>query len=637
MMKRNSEGKERSAERKIAVTSGVSAILVSMPFFSTRSPNLQIGLLAAIGRQHGFAVSTLHLNVEFAAGIGLELYEALGRYRSPEIGNWLFALDAFREDAVDREGRLLADNPKVLDSLKQFKLDAAALHRMRTELVPAYLQYAESIVDWSRYQVVGFTSTFQQNTASLALARRLKERFPHLITLFGGANFEDEMGRELVRACPWIDYAVDREGDEVFPAFLAAVADGRSPSALPGVVSRAGTLVAANGPFTKLDSLPVPHYDEYFQRVEKFAIYANLKPRLFFESSRGCWWGQKHHCTFCGLNSATMSFRQKSPQRVLSELAELTQRYDTSYFGGADNIMPVNFLTELVPALIAQEKRYDIFFEIKANLSRRQIKSLRDAGVCSLQPGIESLNSHVLRLMRKGISAAQNINLLRWATYYGVKIYWNFLWGFPGEEERNYQEQADLIPHLTHLPPPGNFGRIFLDRFSPFFFDRGRFPIKRLEPHPSLAYIYPSYIDRMKVTYLFEHEFEGELPEAAFGRIRGALRSWQGAWADDLRPSLTYRWSPGRLTIEDRRISDAPRLHNFEGPLADLYNALSERPLSVALLKQKLDLPSSNVEISKALDRFAADGLVMRDEDLFLALAVPEQSVDPPMRGQLTH
>jgi ribosomal peptide maturation radical SAM protein 1 len=608
-----------------------------MPFFSTRSPSLQIGLLAAIGRQHGFAVSTLHLNVEFAAGIGLELYEALGSYRYPEIGNWLFALEAFREDAVDREGRLPADYPEVLEFLKQFKLDAAALQRMRTELIPTYLQYAESIVDWSHYQVVGFTSTFQQNTASLALARRLKERFPHLITLFGGANFEGEMGRELVRACPWIDYAVDREGDEVFPAFLAAVADGHSPSTIPGVVSRAGALVPANGPFTRLDSLPLPDYDEYFQRVEKFAIFADLKPRLFFESSRGCWWGQKQHCTFCGLNSATMSFRQKSPQRVISELAELTQRYGSSYFGAADNIMPVNFLTDFVPALIAQEQQYDIFFEVKANLSRSQIKSLRDAGVRSLQPGIESLNSSVLRSMRKGVSAAQNVNLLRWATYYGVRIYWNFLWGFPGEQKRYYQEQADIIPHLTHLQPPGNFGRIFLDRFSPFFFDRGRFTMKRLEPHSSLAQIYPPHIDRTKVAYLFEHEFDDELPEAAFESIGSALRSWQQTWTEDRRPSLTYRWSPGRLDVDDRRDPAAQRLRSFNGPFADIYSALSERPLSVALLKQKLDLPPSDAEILEALDRFAADGLVMRDEDLFLALAIPEQSIDAPRYGQLPH
>ena len=57
---------------------------------------------------------------------------------------------------------------------------------------------------------------FVQNAAALALARLLKERHPQLITVFGGANFDGEMGLEYVRALPWIDYAVLGEADETF-------------------------------------------------------------------------------------------------------------------------------------------------------------------------------------------------------------------------------------------------------------------------------------------------------------------------------------------------------------------------------------------------------------------------------------
>ncbi len=62
--------------------------------------------------------------------------------------------------------------------------------------------------------MAGFTSTFQQNTPSFALARRLKQRFPRIVTVFGGANFDDEMGPELVRAVDCVDIAVIGEGDD---------------------------------------------------------------------------------------------------------------------------------------------------------------------------------------------------------------------------------------------------------------------------------------------------------------------------------------------------------------------------------------------------------------------------------------
>jgi ribosomal peptide maturation radical SAM protein 1 len=621
---------ERSTNRRAASRIDVSAILVSMPFFPIRMPSLQLGLLGAIGRQRGFSVSTLHLNVEFAAHIGPDLYEQIFSFDGVEIGNWLFALDAFGDQAADREGRLVVDHPEAVNHLKRFNIDAAALQHLRREVVPEYLDLAEGMADWSSHAVVGFTSTFQQNTASFALARRLKERFPHLITLFGGANLEGEMGRELLRTCPWIDYVVDGEGDEAFPAFLTALAEGRSPTGIPGLVSRgSGRAVPADRAFTNLETLPVPDYDEFFQRVERLAIYSKSsrhRIRLPFESARGCWWGQKHHCTFCGLNGGTMSFRQKSSQRVLSELGELTRRYGSFRFGAVDNIMPMDFLSQLIPALTEQERHYDIFFMVKANLSRTQIRALSDAGVRSVLPGIESLNSQVLRLMRKGVSASQNVNFLRWATYYGLDTNWNLLWGFPDEQEEHYRSQAALIPHLIHLQPPGSFGRIWIERFSPYFFDRARFPIRRIVPHSSLSYIYPPQIDREKVAYLFEHEFENELPGRVFKPIQAALRTWHERWAQPRRPSLTFRWSPGRLHVEDRRDPTEQRLYSFDSPLAEIYKALTERPLSAALVKARLDLPASDQEVAEALDLFAQKGLVMRDEDLFLALALPAQT-----------
>ena len=66
--------------------------------------------------------------------------------------------------------------------------------------------------------------------------------------------------------------------------------------------------------------------------------------------------------------------------------------------------------------------------------------------------------------MRKGISAIQNINTMRWARHYNIDVGWNMLWGFPGETKEDYGEQAALIPLLTHLSPPSGYGRIWMER-----------------------------------------------------------------------------------------------------------------------------------------------------------------------------
>ena len=159
--------------------------------------------------------------------------------------------------------------------------------------------------------VVGFSCTFQQTVASFALARRLKARFPELVTVFGGASFDGEMGVELARSVDCVDFAVSGEADASFPALLRALATGGDPAAVPGVISRA-TVTAPEPPPGSLDDLPVPDYGEYFERAERLKLLqrgARHQAWIPFESARGCWWGAKHHCTFCGLNGTAMRFQ----------------------------------------------------------------------------------------------------------------------------------------------------------------------------------------------------------------------------------------------------------------------------------------------------------------------------------------
>src|ERR1700734_540139 len=96
------------------------ALLISMPFYSVRTPSPQLGLLSAIGRSHGFRVDTLHLNLEFAARVGRNFYEELCAHRGPEVGNWLFALAAFGDEAPDRDGLFLQNFPGAVGFAANF-------------------------------------------------------------------------------------------------------------------------------------------------------------------------------------------------------------------------------------------------------------------------------------------------------------------------------------------------------------------------------------------------------------------------------------------------------------------------------------------------------------------------------------
>jgi ribosomal peptide maturation radical SAM protein 1 len=506
---------------------------------------------------------------------------------------------------------------------------AEALRRLRSEAVPAYLDRLVESFPWDGVRVAGFSCTFQQNAASFALARRLKERYPGLITVFGGANFDGGMGIEYLRHLPYVDIVVVGEGDTALPRLLDVLATGGDPGTVPGVAHRrAGTLVVTppEPPTTELDDLPIPDYTEYFDRSERLGLLtpaAHRDVEIPFESARGCWWGEKHHCVFCGLNGATMRFRSKSADRVFEELSHQARRYHSFRFEAVDNILDVRYLRDLLPRLAAESTGFDIFYEVKANLTRDQLRLLADAGVRTLQPGIESLSSHVLRLMRKGVRAAQNVNLLRWARHYGIQVEWNVLWGFPGERKEDYAEQAEAIPHLVHLQPPGSADRIWLERFSPLFTDTQAIPARHREPERSYGYVYPRDLDLAEIAYFFEYEPADALPDTAYADVREAVRVWRHAW-DAARPPVLKYWSaPGFVQIYDGRWPGREGTYTFEGSLADIYLAATERPTTAAAIGRRLDPVVPAGTVREALDEFGRRGLMFLDGDLAVALALP--------------
>ena len=592
-----------------------SVALVSMPFMHINRPSIQIGLLKAIAEARGFAVRTLHANLDFAARVGVEYYGLLADQRGRMVGDWLFSVAAFGDAAPDRDARLLADFRDELGYLG----GGDRLLRTREHDVPAYLDELEAGFPWQDMRVVGFSSTFQQNAASFALARRLKRRYPDIVTVFGGANFDGEMGAEWVRAVDCVDYAVVGEGDSAFPALLEALANDDDPGGIPGVVTRA-TATPPAPPKENLDELPAPDYGEYFERAASLELPTG-EVWVPFESARGCWWGAKHHCTFCGLNATTMTFRAKSPERVRAELALQTRRYRNFRFEAVDNILDPRYLRELFPAISGQD--YEIFYEVKANLTREQLRVLRRGGVTHLQPGLESLSTNVLRLMDKGVRAAQNVNLLRWARYYGIGVGWNILWGFPGETEADYAEQAAAVPHLVHLQPPASASRIWLERFSPMYTRPDRFAMRHREPEPSYRHVYPSTVDIDKVAYFFDFELADSLPETAYEPLRKAVADWSEAWRSDSPPALAYRTSPGFLQILDGRHPETSGTYTFHDTLADIYLACAERPTTARAVHAALDLALPVRAVEDAFTQFHERGLMFLDGNLALSLALP--------------
>ena len=194
--------------------------------------------------------------------------------------------------------------------------------------------------------------------------------------VFGGANVDSEMGVEMMRGFEWIDYIVHGEAEESFPTLLHQINQNDLESRVPGVsMRRAGEVIAGDcdaRPVVDMNKTPPPDYEDYLHQLKQSGLMKQMTVTLYYESSRGCWWGAKHHCTFCGLNATTMAYRKKDSARVYSEIMDLTRQYGFLSLFATDNIFPTEFFGELLPRLAESGLDFFLFYEVKANLTREQ-------------------------------------------------------------------------------------------------------------------------------------------------------------------------------------------------------------------------------------------------------------------------
>ncbi len=615
----------------ISETPAVQRIaLISMPFLAADRPSIQIGLLASIARQNGFQCDTFHLNLELAAQIPT-IYESLCNIRPHMTGEWLFSYAAFCDCDLKDETEYYRDFPDVLNWMERKNLDASVIRRLRHEQLPRFIGTCADMVDWGDYQVVGFSSTFQQNVASLALARAIKSRWPKTVVVFGGANMEGVMGVAYAKAFPFIDHVVTGEGDITFPQLVKALASRGDIRQIDGITWCDDELsvhsTAPAKPFADLDALPVPDYTEYFERYERLG----LRPRngtfhaVTFESSRGCWWGERHHCTFCGLNGQTMRYRVKKPERVKAELKELSRRHGITLFLASDNIMDLRYVKEFFATLEEEKLDFTFWYETKSNLTYEQLRTLRRGGVIYLQPGIESLNSRVLQLMDKGCTMLQNLQTIKWGGYLGMRVLWNLLWGFPGETEKDYAEEYEVLQSLSHFQPPLSVGRIWMERFAPIFSDRQRFPGVIVQPEGSYHHIYPKHLNLNDAAYFFEYELDNTLPNDVHVPTQRWVSKWRSQWLSSSVPTLTYRTIPDMIIIDDKR-GDQHGLTMLEEPAASIYTACaisSQSTQNIVELVRKRGHNVSDDRVADIVDGLCDKRLMVTEKGRYLSLAFP--------------
>jgi ribosomal peptide maturation radical SAM protein 1 len=642
--------------------------LVQMPYGALQRPSIALGLLKAALERSDIACQVVYGNLAFAEEIGAEVYLQIEQSSTAGLlGEWTFGAAAFPGFSPDPDAYFAAAGGDLVSAAEVLlrKLHPGVELRALYEIVREHARgfvarLADRILE-TKPAIVGCSSIFQQHCASLALLRVIREKAPGVITLLGGANCEGAMGRATHRHFPWVDYVVSGEADGLIAELCGQVlARGRElkleeiPDGVFAPAQRSGPRErgAARPVLADLDRAEVPDYSDYFAALQRSPLGAYVVPSLPVETSRGCWWGEKSHCTFCGLNGLGMTHRAKTPERALRELDTLATRHGVERMMVVDNILDMRYFRSVLPALADRGAPYKLFYEVKANLRRDQLEQLALSGVRWLQPGLEHLHDGVLELLRKGTTALQNVRMLKWSRELGVRLTWAILHGAPGEHDAWYSEIAELVPLLVHLQPPSGTPKIRYDRFSPYHSEPARFGLQ-LRPKRVYSLIYPlAESELAELAYFFDDEKDLVQPPRSLEDDRAQrpglhalverVEQWRALfWRRSGAPMLSARApaTPGApLLITDTRPIAAERSVALHGLCAEILDAcdggLSREQLSQRLGPAGGSAPERAAAVSAALAELVARKLVVELSGRFLSLALREPWAEYPLAAE---
>src|SRR5690554_3517684 len=270
-------------------------LLISMPFASAQFGSMGLSSLKAALSSQGIASEILYLNIALREFVGdTRSYDQLTNHWS--LAEWMFGKELFGQTWADSRGSFDAVRSALVERSSSGDLEEMLLTAQRYRQRAG--QFLDKIMDevaWQSYPLIGFTSAYAQQVASLALAQRIKRDYPKNTVVFGGANCQAEMGNAILANFPFVDWVISGDGEESFPRAIQSWYAGNALEGLCGVTYRKNGEVVFQGTcqVSDLNAVPPPDFTDYFQAIDNLAPDLAGTVPLSLEFSRGCWWAAK--------------------------------------------------------------------------------------------------------------------------------------------------------------------------------------------------------------------------------------------------------------------------------------------------------------------------------------------------------
>ena len=326
------------------------------------------------------------------------------------------------------------------------------------------------VLEEMKPDIVGFTVSTYQTTATKVLSRHAKLLAPECLTIAGGAH-SSALGSAFLRDFPDIDVSVHGEGEMA----MTDIAHGVPLQDVRSISYRRAATTAFEAPTRPkvvtnplpqlltedaLDALPLPD-----KSLIDFKRYSGLfpvgrRPCMFIMSSRGC----PYQCSFCSKSIYGNTLRLRSPESIVEEVELLYRDWGVREIHFGDDTFNANraWASELLDLVIKRGLHKKLVFRVALRVNEKildmeLLQHLKAAGVWFIYYGVENGDQDMLDRMRKGITVAEVERAFRLTHSIGLKTEAFFIIGLPGETRATIQASRNLYKRLK--PFWGGFSR----------------------------------------------------------------------------------------------------------------------------------------------------------------------------------
>lgn len=612
--------------------------LVSTPWPLYSRPSIQLGTLKAyLNTQFAdLQVEAHHYYLKLAETVGYKLYHDISE--RTWLAESIYATLLFPR-RFNQIQKLFNKQAQRNSQLRQ-----TGLKELSNQIMGATHDFIDSL-DWGVYQLVGFTVSLCQLTSALYFIKIIKQKNPKLITVVGGSSFSGDTAKNAIKLFADIDVVITGEGELPLTRLIAYLNRNRQPKDLPAIqgvfTKNAGGAQKHQYPFFQMDTLerlPIPDYDDYFNLLNCFHPQKSFFPALPVEISRGCWWkpvtrsGKAAGCAFCNLNLQWSGYRSKKPSQVVSEIDSLTTKYRALSVAIVDNVLPQKTSKEIFEKLGKLKKDLRLFSEIRATVPLAELKAMRAAGMQEVQIGIEALSTSLLKKLRKGTTAIQNLEIMKNCEALGIANISNLILHFPGSNQQEVNETARNIEFALPYRPLKAVD-FWLGFESPVWQNPGTYQIKAVFNHRHWSYLFPASI--IKSMPFMIQAYRGGLgnQKKIWRPIRKKIKEWQDSYHElyngpSPSPILSFRDGGDFLIIRQRRFRNEPMIHRLKGPSRSIYLFCQHHRSLKRIRSQFAELPQD--KIVAFLKMMVDKKLMFAENEKYLSLAMP---VNPERYG----